>query len=238
VLISDRIRRAYAHSRGIEDRTHVVRNWVDVTPFDATHDRAAVCTHHKVPPERFTFMYLGNLSALSALDTAIRAFARVAAPGNQLVIVGEGSTKAGCQALVHSLGLTNVHFRSEPDPNRVAWVQTMADVCLLPMRKGGAVSSTPSKCISYMLSSKPILAAADAESDLADDLQTAQCGWVCPPENEAHMATAMRAAQEAPAAVRDAMGAGGNAYARHHFSRDACLPRIAAVIEAACQSPH
>lgn len=235
VLLSPRIARQYAETRGIDGRVHVVRNWVEVQPFHATYDRAEVCKEYDVPSGRFTFMYLGNLSALSGLETAIRAFKAIASSSNQMVIVGEGSAKASCQALARSLGLDQVLFRSDPDATRVARIQAMADVFLLPMRRGGAISSTPSKCISYMLSGKPILAAVDAESDVADDLLAAGCGWLIPPEEVEPCAEVMAEARTALPERLHAMGASGRTYALAKFSREACLDELAAIIESAGQ---
>ncbi|HAL92550.1 MAG TPA: hypothetical protein DCM68_05945 [Verrucomicrobia bacterium] len=235
VLLSPRIGRQYAASRGIEGRVHVVRNWVDVKPFEEVHDRREVCKEYEVPADRFTFMYLGNLSALSGLETAIQAFQAIASGNNQLVIVGEGSAKASCMALARELGLQNVLFRSDPDAMRVARIQTMADVFLLPTRRGGALSSTPSKCISYMLSGKPILAAVDNESDLADDLRNAGCGWLCPPEEVGPFADAMGEAQAALPERFQSMGGSGRAYALVYFSREKCLGELAALLEMASQ---
>jgi glycosyltransferase involved in cell wall biosynthesis len=230
VLLSDRISRSYAQSRRIEDKVRVVRNWVDDSPFLVTHDRRAVCAEYGVAGDRFTYMYLGNLSALSALDTVIKAFAKIARPDRQLVIVGEGSTRGECRKLAQQLGLRNVLFRSEPDAGRVARVQTMADMFVMPTKRGAAITSTPSKCISYMFSGRPILAAVDAESDAGDDIRTADCGWVCEPENLGEIASSMEQAAVLPAAVLATKGGNGRRYAQAHFSREAGVKTLMAVI--------
>jgi len=236
VLISNRISKAYAESRRLSKTVHVIRNWVDATSFFVEYSREQVCQEYNIPGSCFTFMYLGNLSALSALDTAIRSFARIADHANQFVIIGEGSLKPDCEALTRQLGLCNVLFRSEPDPNKVARLQTMADVFVLPTRKGAAISSTPSKCISYMLSGKPIVAAVDAESDVGDDLRMAGCAWLCSPEHQEDIAIAMKIAQKTTPEVRQSMGEQARRYALREFSRDVCLPRLVGIIEAAART--
>jgi glycosyltransferase involved in cell wall biosynthesis len=231
LLISSRICRAYAASRGIGERARVVRNWVDASPFEAAHDRALVCAEYDVPAERFTFMYLGNLSALSSLDTAIRAFATVPEGVAQLVIIGEGSMKKDCESLAYDLGVRWVLFRSEPDPARVARVQSMADAFVLPTRSGAALSSTPSKCISYMLSGKPIIAAVDEETDAADDLRDSRCGWLCRPGDVPGLRDLLQTALRTDLATRQAMGGRGRKYALANFSRQTCLQQVAGIVE-------
>jgi glycosyltransferase involved in cell wall biosynthesis len=232
VLISERIRRQYAASRRIAERAYVVRNWVDDTPFAVEHPRHEACAEYRVAPRLFTFLYLGNISPLANLETAIRAFAAARIADAQFVIVGEGSAKAACQALVRDRAIPNVHFRSEPDSAKVARVQAMADAFVLPMRPGGAATSTPSKCISYLLSARPIVAAVDIESDVADDLRRAGAAWFCPPGDEARLAQTLREAVTTPTERRATMGAAGRSYARREFSREVCLPRLAAILEA------
>lgn len=238
VLPSVRIGRAYSLSRKLDGRVHVVRNWVDPTPFDVLHDRSAVCREYDVPTDRFTFMYLGNLSALSALDTAICAFASAADDTQQFVIVGEGSLKKHCQEIVRSQALKNIWFRSEPDAAKVARVQSMADAFVLPTRRGGSISSTPSKCISYMLSAKPIIGAVDAQSDTADDLRSAECAWLCAPGDSSDLAGCMRAAREASLCTVREMGRSGRGYAMRCFAKDVCLPLMADIIESNASGKH
>jgi glycosyltransferase involved in cell wall biosynthesis len=236
VLISQRMSQLYGRTRRMADRVRVVRNWVDATAFDAVHDRHTVCREYEVVPDRFTFLYLGNLSALSAVHSVIRAFARIPHAGKQLLIVGEGSTKAECQRLARELALPNILFRSEPDAGKVARIQTLADVCLMPTVRGGATASTPSKCISYMFSGKPILAAVDEQSDAADDIRQADCGWVCPPEDVEAIADAMQRAAALPADARAVLGRNARQFARQHFSRETGVTALADIILGAART--
>jgi glycosyltransferase involved in cell wall biosynthesis len=236
VLISDRIGRNYARTRRIENKVHVVRNWVDDSTFLVTHDRSVVCREYNIPSDRFTYMYLGNLSALSALDTVITAFSRIPQRDRQLVIVGEGSSKNTCQRLAQNLNLRNVLFRSEPNANRVARVQTMADLFLMPTKRGGAITSTPSKCIFYMLSGKAILAAVDAASDVADDILRADCGWICEPENVDQIARLLEERATLPPGELAAKGSNGKAYAQAHFGRESGVKSLAEIILGAARN--
>ena len=48
---------------------------------------------------------------------------------------------------------------------------------LLPIKKGAASSSIPSKLPAYMFSAKPIIGCMDVDSDTADAINQAECGW-------------------------------------------------------------
>jgi len=230
ILLSEKIAARYEKIRKISDRVQVIRNWVDAEPFAVSHVRKEVCSEYDVPADRFTFMYLGNISALSGLDTAIRAFAALESDEVQMVVVGEGSEKATCMKLVRELSLPNVLFRSEQDANRVARIQTMADVFLLPTCKGGATSSTPSKCISYMLSGKPIVASVDRDSDVADDLLHANCALICQPDNQAEFLQEMKRIIQMPADDRKKMSENGRSFALKTFDKMQALRRLEKII--------
>jgi glycosyltransferase involved in cell wall biosynthesis len=146
------------------------------------------------------------------------------------VIAGDGSSKAACVELAKRMGIDNVRFVSDPDAGNVPLLQSLGQVCLLPMRKGAGLSSIPSKLMAYLLSAKPVLAPVDAGSDTARCLQEAQCGWIEEPENARDLAAKMTEVAALPAAVLEAMGQRGSAYGLAHFSKTAGVRQLAGVI--------
>jgi hypothetical protein len=54
---------------------------------------------------------------------------------------------------------------------------------LLPVKKGSAGNSIPSKLPAYMFSGKPVIACVDEGSDTAQAVISSGCGWALPPEN-------------------------------------------------------
>jgi glycosyltransferase involved in cell wall biosynthesis len=192
--------------------------------------RAAACAHYEIPEDRFTFFYLGNIGPVAGVEGLIEAFHAASLKQAQLVIAGDGSSKAACVELAKSMEVNDVHFISDPDAGNVALLQSLGHVCLLPMRKGAGLSSIPSKLMAYLLSAKPVLAAVDAHSDTARTIAEAQCGWVGEPGNVQGLAMKMAEVAALPPADLEAMGERGRMYGFDHFSKAAGVRKLANVV--------
>lgn len=73
-------------------------------------------------------------------------------------------------------------------------IQDKADVMCLPMKRGSAMFSIPSKLPAYMFSAKPILSSVDKDSDTAVCIKDAKAGWVAIPEDAKDVARCMKKA--------------------------------------------
>ena len=130
----------------------------------------------------FTFMYLGNVGPLAGLEIVIKAFSYLKDKNVRLVIAGSGSAKIKLMQMREVIDSDKIEFWDVPD-GKVPEIQSKADVMVLPVKKGFAMSSIPSKLPAYMFSAKPILASVDCGSDTAKCITESDSGWVIEPEN-------------------------------------------------------
>jgi glycosyltransferase involved in cell wall biosynthesis len=231
VVISENMRRIYVGARGVaEAKVATIPGWLDERRFETPPDKNAASARYGVPADRFTFLYLGNIGPAAGVELLIDAFGRAGLPRAQLVIVGDGSAKSDCMRRAKNLKLGRVFFVSDPDVANVPLLQSLGDVCLLPLRKGAGMSSIPSKLMAYLLSAKPVLATVDAESDTARSIREAQCGWVGEPGNTAWLAKKMIELVDTPTAELDGYGELGRRYGRAHFSRGEGVKRLGMVV--------
>jgi hypothetical protein len=100
----------------------------------------------------------------------------------------------------------------------------------LPVRRGAAFTSIPSKLSSYLLSEKPVLASVDNDSESARVITAADCGWIVPPEETNRLADRMRAVARIPAGELAVRGRRGREYALEHLSKSRGVRRLAAVL--------
>ena len=232
VAISDNMREVYQKTRGIpRDRIVVVPTWHDEKLFLPPADRMQAEKRYHIAHERFTFMYLGNIGRVADVEGVVGAFLVANLPDAQLLIVGEGSCKEKCKSMVKLSGATNVFFLSDPDVANVPLLQSLADVCLLPVKRGAAFSSIPSKFVSYLFSGKPVLASVDGGSDTERAILSANCGWAVEPENSALLTEQMKRICRLSARELAAMGQNGLTYGLKHFSRSQFVPVLARSIE-------
>ncbi|MEO8425613.1 MAG: glycosyltransferase family 4 protein [Verrucomicrobiota bacterium] len=220
VVISENMKQVYCKSRGIPlERLVIVPTWQDERPFWPLPSRSSASIRYGVATDIFTFIYLGNLGAVAGVGSLIQAFHRADLPRAQLLIIGEGSRKAASQSLAGELGCKNVRFISDPEVNNVPLLQSLADVCLLPVKRGAAFSSIPSKLAAYQFSAKPVLAAVDSGSDTARAVNESKGGWVGEPENVNWIANQMKIVSQIPPAQLHQMGLHGRAYGLENYSR-------------------
>lgn len=146
----------------------------------------------------------------------------------RLVIAGSGSMKDAL--MVKAAGCKEIEFWDVPN-GKVPEIQSKADVMMLPIKKGAASSSIPSKLPAYMFSAKPIIGCMDADCDTANAIIEAGCGWVIEPENVEKLAEQMR--QVAVLGKYDLAKRGKKAqeYGLSHFSKKENLNRLVKVIE-------
>ena len=125
--------------------------------------------------------------------------------------------------------IKNVHFLHVPN-GMVPHIQESANVMLLPIKKGAASSSIPSKLPAYMFSKKPIIASVDIDSDSAKVINDAKSGWVIEPENIEMLVDTMRKAFFTKKSELDSKGLNGFKYALNNLSKKNNLKELVKTI--------
>ncbi len=222
IAISESMRAYLVSTRSLDpQRVVVVRNWQEEDAF-VKQEEVQSTADGKEP---FTFMYLGNIGPVAGVELLIHAFAEAKLPDCRLVIAGSGTMKEGLKALAGDKQGVNIEFWNVPD-GKVPETQGKADVLLLPVKKGAAMSSIPSKLPAYMFSQKPILASVDKKSDTAACILEANCGFVLDPENAAQLSECMNKMKRMKNEQLRTLGENGFQYAVRNLSKRHNLERI------------
>lgn len=224
IAISNKMRDYLAATRKMDDsKFKVVQNWQNEESFTSYKPK------EKIRNGLFTFMYLGNIGPVAGVDLIIDAFSKSDIPSSKLVIAGSGSQKEALQKKVVKSKILNIEFLDVPD-GKVPKIQDMADVMLLPIKKGAASSSIPSKLSAYMFSKKPIIASVDLNSDSAKAINEANAGWVIEPENIEVFKKAMKEAFLLDKNELDLKAENGFNYAMNNLSKKNNLQQVVNVI--------
>lgn len=223
VAISEKMRDYLIVSRNIPNaKTSVVINWQDEQEF-LDYQKTAK------PPEAhpFTFMYMGNIGPVAGVDLLIEAFTQAKLNNAKLIVAGSGSMKEKMQEKAEAN--QNIEFWDVPN-GKVPEIQSKADCMLLPIKKGAASSSIPSKLPAYMFSAKPIIGCMDADSDTADAINQAECGWVIEPENVRLLAEKMKTVAAIDTAYLKVYGENALKYGLEHFSKKMNLEKLTKIL--------
>lgn len=221
--ISEKMVDYLSRTRGI-DKSHFVaiRNWQDERDF-VEYANAHKNDERIVAP--FTFMYMGNVGPLAGIEVLFDALRVSKLSKARLVIAGSGSAKQNLMEKAKTYKDCLIEFWDVP-AGKVPEIQSKADVMVLPVKKGYAMSSIPSKLPAYMFSKKPVLASVDAESDTAFCILKSKAGWVALPEDANSVANAMKEAYSLSVEKLNRMGENGFEFAIENLSRTKNLQKL------------
>ena len=221
--ISEKMVDYLSYTRNLE-KSHfvIVRNWQDERDF-VEYAR----NHHDVQGEDtpFTFMYMGNVGPLAGIDVLFDALKESSLSDARLVIAGSGSAREHLMEKAKSYKDCKIEFWDVP-AGKVPETQSKADVMCLPVKKGYAMSSIPSKLPAYMFSKKPVLASVDTESDTAMCIKNCDAGWVALPEDVKSIADAMKQAYSSTKDNLLKKGKNGFNFAIENLSRTKNLKKL------------
>lgn len=217
IAISWKMKNLISTSRKIDpDKIEVVLNWQeqkDFIPFSDTW-----------PLTKLTFMYLGNMGPVAGLPLVLSAFIKANVDA-KLVLAGRGSKLQECMQISEKNPNFDIEFMEVPG-GQVPRVQSEAHILLLPMIKGAASSSIPSKLPAYMYSERPIIVLADKGSDTANAVIEAKCGWVGEAEDVDWLANTIREVALEDQTLLKKMGLNGRDYCLKNFSKTVNLTKL------------
>jgi colanic acid biosynthesis glycosyl transferase WcaI len=148
---------------------------------------------------QFVAVYSGNLGVKQGLDVLVDAARLVRNPQIRVVICGEGSRRATIERQVAAHKLSNVIMLPLQENGHYAEMLVDADLSLITQQKDSGTSFFPSKLLSCLAFSKPILTVADESSELTAALKSGRFGLNVPPGNPQAVAGALETLADSPA---------------------------------------
>ena len=223
IAISEKMKAYLVETRGIDSgKVSVVINWQDESEFLEFQKNAVAEPHDK-----FTFMYMGNIGPVAGVDLLIDAFEVAQLKDVRLIIAGSGSMKESLKEKAKNN--PNIEFWDVPN-GKVPEIQSKADLMMLPIKKGAASSSIPSKLPAYMFSAKPILGSMDRDCDTAYAIIESGGGVIVEPENKDTLAKMMAEMIDKGNKELAELGMKGQKYALDHFSKKANLSNLKRIV--------
>jgi colanic acid biosynthesis glycosyl transferase WcaI len=216
------------------DRVRVIPNFVDtvrIAPADRTGipGGGAYRREHGLG-DRQVVMYAGNVGFSQSLELLIGAARALATARPEVVFVINGGGSALPDLERQAAGLDNVRFVDYQPRERLADVLAAGDVQVVPLRRGLARSSVPSKAYSILAAGRPVLASVDEGTEVARVVEKAGAGLAVPPDDPEAFSAALAALLDDPARAR-AMGAAGRAFVERWASPAVVAGRYEALFE-------
>ncbi len=212
------------------ERIVVIPNWVDpgeITP--QPHDNS--WAEENELTGRFVVMHSGNVGHAQDLETLVRAATLLRDLDRlEIVIVGFGPRHAAAVALAGELGATNVRFLPYQERGMLSQSLSAADVHYLGLARGLAGYVVPSRVNGILAAGRPVIVAADPESETVQLVHDAGCGLVTPAGDAAAVADAIRRAYAGEVDLAE-LGAAGRAWIEQHRGRTEAVARYRALLD-------
>jgi colanic acid biosynthesis glycosyl transferase WcaI len=179
------------------DRVRVIPNFVDtdrIRPRDP--EEGSYRAENDLVGKRVV-MYAGNVGFSQSLELVVAAARElVDRPDVVFVVNGGGSARADLEQ--RAAGLPNVRFVDFQPKERLPEVLAAADIHVVPLKRGLAASSVPSKTYSIMASGRPLVASVDEGTEVAKVVERAEAGLAVPPDDPAAFTAAVTKLLDAP----------------------------------------
>jgi colanic acid biosynthesis glycosyl transferase WcaI len=193
-----------------DDRIRVIPNFVDTDRIRPRgRDQPNAYRQEYGLEGRQVVMYAGNVGLSQSLELMVAAARELAdRPDVVFVINGGGSGRAPLEQL--ATGLPNLRFVDFQPKERLAEVLAAADIHVVPLKRGLARSSVPSKTYSILAAGRPLVASVDEGTEVARVVERAGAGIAVPPEDPQAFVASITKLLDAPD-VAAQMGRSGRA---------------------------
>lgn len=210
-------------------KLHLIPNFVDTefmqpgphhNPFSVTQGL----------DDKFVVLYAGNIGLTQGFETILDAARQLThLTALRFVLVGDGTRREWLEEQLATQPLPNVQVLPYQPRSLVPQLYATSNLCLVPLKRGTAQDTFPSKIYTIMAAGRPVVASADGDSELAWVVQEARCGWHVPPDDSHTLASAIEQAYQQRDTLSQ-MGAEGRAYVVAHHSRHAIARQYDALL--------
>ena len=224
VAIGDTMRRKLERKGARPECVRVIPNWVDTSTLverPRKNDWAAAVGLG----DRFVVMHSGNVGYTQDLDALVRSatFLRDL-DGLAIAIVGDGARRDELIALAELLETDQVRFLRYQERDSLPYSLSSAHLHVVGLARGLSGYVVPSRLYGVLAVGRPVIAAADADSETAQLVADVDCGIVVPPGRPELLAAEIRRAHDGEYDL-DGMGRRAREFAVAEADRTVAIAR-------------
>jgi len=183
------------------------------------------------PEGSFRLLFAGNIGRAQNLDTVITAFEDLDDLSDlRLDILGDGIARKALELQAGRRLGKRIFFHGYQPIENATHVIATADLSMITLNPGVYRVAYPSKTMTYLAASSPLLVMIEEKSALARMVKAEGVGYVSPQGEAAALAMTIRQAYE-DGEGRRAMKTRALSLAAREFTADAVLPQWARIFE-------
>jgi glycosyltransferase involved in cell wall biosynthesis len=224
VAIGDTMRERLVEKGADRDRIVVIPNWTDTSDLEPQPRDNAWAQEHELD-DKFVVMHSGNIGHAQDLDTLIRAATFLRDLDDlRIVLIGGGARRDELKELAKVLEVEQVVFMGYQPRELLADSLSSADVHVVGLARGLSGYVVPSRLYGVLAVGRPVLAAAEPDSETAKAIDEVGAGVVVPPGRPELLARAIRRAYDGEFEL-DEMGRRGREWVAGEGDRRIAIDR-------------
>lgn len=224
VAIGDTMRRRL-EAKGVRpDRITVIPNWVDTTAIAPQPHHNEWSREHGLDG-RFVVMHSGNVGHAQNLEVLVRATTFLRDLEDlAVVVIGGGARLLELKKLAEILETDSVDFHGYQPRETLSHSLSAGHLHYVGLGRGLSGYVVPSRLYGILGAGRPVLVAADGDSETAMVVERVGCGIVVPPGRPDLVAEAIRAAHDGAYDLEE-MGRRGREYVVAEADRSVAVRR-------------
>lgn len=201
------------------DQAHVevCPNCMEPLPVSriSQQDKAALKQKYKIPLRKYIFLYGGNLGRPQGLDFFLHVIRKCMDPDIFFLIIGDGTEYGRVHKAVQNMDPEKVRLIRMLPEEEYRRLTQISDAGLIFLNPCFTVPNIPSRILSYMQASLPVLAATDESTDLKTIIRQAEMGYWCRSGDTRTFLSLIQRLKDA--ALRERLGKNGRVYLENHY---------------------
>jgi colanic acid biosynthesis glycosyl transferase WcaI len=211
------------------DRLRVIPNWVQ-TDVLAPRPRHSDWSKDNELSDKFVVMHSGNVGHAQNLDSLVRSATFLRDLDDVVIaIIGSGARYEDIVELSDRLDADRIRFLPYQPREMLPYSLSAADIHVVGLARGLSGYVVPSRLYGIMSVGRPVIVAADEESETAQIVARVECGVVIPPGRPEVLADTIRRARDGEFDL-EAMGRRAREYAVAEADRSVAVERYRSLL--------
>lgn len=194
-------------------------NTINVPPREPVAQSREIRQKYNIPQNACAFLFGGNIGLPQYTELLKSAMSKFAGRSDiYFLVIGSGTLAKDLEKFISKEKISNASFHSYMPRDDYEKIAKSCDAGLVILNPKFTIPNYPSKTLSYMATSLPILAATDTNTDYRELIQTqAKCGLWCDASDPNAFAEAVEKLASSPELRRE-LGENGRKFLEENFN--------------------
>lgn len=190
ITISEDMKNLIVNTGVLKDNIYTAHNWsYSDSIVDIEWEDNLFVNKLQLKKDAFYVVYAGNMGVMQNVEIIVEAANRLKDREDiKFILVGDGINKTTLYEKATELGLKNVMFYPIQPAEIASHIYAMADINIIPLKKGVINTALPSKTAACLSCGKPIIACIDKDSEFAKLLSDYGVGPIVSPDDPDELA--------------------------------------------------